>query len=120
MLKRVWDLEEDKLIKNADVRDVIFITHKWAEDEIEYNNFEIPSFWTKNSISGKSEKLHLIREAIRPHARYVWMDTICIDKSNMAELDEAIRSMYKWYSNCQAVVLDSGTTLYDWKSRGWC
>jgi hypothetical protein len=38
----------------------------------------------------------------------------------MAELDEAIRSMYKWYSNCQAVVLDSGTTLYDWKSRGWC
>ncbi|KAI9281344.1 hypothetical protein BC943DRAFT_329695, partial [Umbelopsis sp. AD052] len=46
--------------------------------------------------------------------------TICIDKSNLSELDEVIRSMYKWYANCAAVVLDSGTTLGLWSSRGWC
>ncbi|KAG2175263.1 hypothetical protein INT44_007751 [Umbelopsis vinacea] len=51
---------------------------------------------------------------------YAWIDTICIDKSNLSELDEAIRSMYKWYANCAAVVLDSGTTLGLWSSRGWC
>ncbi|KAI8576464.1 hypothetical protein K450DRAFT_256849 [Umbelopsis ramanniana AG] len=48
------------------------------------------------------------------------MDTICIDKSNLSELDEVIRSMYKWYANCAAVVLDSGTSLSKWSSRGWC
>jgi hypothetical protein len=50
----------------------------------------------------------------------VWLDTICIDKSNLSELDEVIRSMYTWYANCQAVVLDSGTTLDVWRGRGWC
>ena len=28
--------------------------------------------------------------------------------------------MYIWYANCKAVVLDSGTSLDLWRSRGWC
>jgi hypothetical protein len=28
--------------------------------------------------------------------------------------------MYKWYANCRAVVLDSGTSLQTWIERGWC
>jgi hypothetical protein len=48
------------------------------------------------------------------------MDTICIDKANLSELDKSIRSMYEWYANCRAVVLEPGTTLKEWKTRGWC
>ncbi|CAK7228837.1 hypothetical protein SBRCBS47491_007046, partial [Sporothrix bragantina] len=31
------------------------------------------------------------------HLQYFWVDTCCIDKSNQAELQEAIISMFAWY-----------------------
>lgn len=31
--------------------------------------------------------------------QYFWVDTCCIDKSNNAELSEAINSMFHWYQN---------------------
>ncbi|KAH7885713.1 heterokaryon incompatibility protein-domain-containing protein [Phlebopus sp. FC_14] len=57
---------------------------------------------------------------------FAWMDTVCIDKSSSAELDESIRSMFNWYRNsfiCIAYL--SGTTdIVDmewdrWFKRGW-
>ncbi|CAO3659485.1 unnamed protein product [Umbelopsis ramanniana] len=110
---RAWDLVNDNLVNNIDIRKVTFMTHKWAGHEEVYK----PSL---NQISMKSSKLQHIRDALRSHTRYVWLDTICIDKTNFSELDQTIRSMYNWYSNCQAVVLDSGTPLEDWCKRGWC
>jgi Heterokaryon incompatibility protein (HET) len=77
-------------------------------------------WWLGQTISRISKKLHRIWTTLLKHTRYVWIDTICIDKSNLSELDEAIRSMYKWYANCAAVVLDSGTPLKTWCKRGWC
>ncbi|KAI8577281.1 hypothetical protein K450DRAFT_178084, partial [Umbelopsis ramanniana AG] len=71
-------------------------------------------------ISTYSKKLERIRSVIVKHARYVWIDTICMDRSSLSDLDETDRSMYKWYANCRAVVLDSDTSLNVWKSRGWC
>jgi hypothetical protein len=40
---------------------------------------------------------------------YIWADTACIDKSSSAELDEAIRSMFRWYNDaaiCYAYLSD--------------
>ena len=68
-----------------------------------------------------------------------WIDTCCIDKSNSAELSEAINSMFTWYKNAQisyAYLADvpadfhdpetsEGMTLYaslersQWLTRGW-
>lgn len=125
-IPRVWDLHEDKLIRcidgrrGIDVRKVVFITHKWADDEVEYPKVANALIGRKHKVSTKSTKLKDIREALREHTQYVWMDTIGIGKSNLSELDEAIRSMYKWYANCGAVVLDPTTPLKDWRERGWC
>ncbi|KAF9483335.1 hypothetical protein BDN70DRAFT_929347 [Pholiota conissans] len=55
-----------------------------------------------------------------------WMDSICTDKSSSAELDESIRSMYKWYQNtklCITLLADT-TSIGDveqdrWFTRGW-
>jgi Heterokaryon incompatibility protein (HET) len=110
---RAWDLINDSLVQNIDVSYVTFMTHKWSEHEVQYHD-------PLDQISTKSSKLQHIRDTLLPHTRYVWLDTICIDKANLSELDRTIRSMYKWYSNCQAVVLDSGTPLNDWCKRGWC
>ncbi|KAF8141359.1 hypothetical protein EV363DRAFT_1307880 [Boletus edulis] len=55
-----------------------------------------------------------------------WADTCCIDKTSSAELDEAIRSMFKWYRNSAVcVVLLAEATSQDsirddpWFTRGW-
>ncbi|KAG2175276.1 hypothetical protein INT44_007764 [Umbelopsis vinacea] len=121
-VNRVWDLHQDKLIDFIDARKVIFVTHRWNNDEVRYQDMMERTKYNGHSIgiSEMSEKLHRIRKTLQQYTDYVWMDTICIDKSNLTELDEAIRSMYKWYANCAAVVLDSGTTLGMWSSRGWC
>ncbi|KAF8196401.1 hypothetical protein BJ912DRAFT_1081429, partial [Pholiota molesta] len=55
-----------------------------------------------------------------------WMDTICINKDSSAELDESIRSMYKWYQRAHVCItyLADTMTLSDmpqdtWFTRGW-
>ncbi|KIJ67991.1 hypothetical protein HYDPIDRAFT_107551 [Hydnomerulius pinastri MD-312] len=57
---------------------------------------------------------------------YVWSDTCCIDKSSSAELEEAIRSMFRWYRNAEVCIayLAESSTMEDfetepWFTRGW-
>ncbi|KAI9281341.1 hypothetical protein BC943DRAFT_132367 [Umbelopsis sp. AD052] len=120
IVKRVWDLKNDELVENKiDVTQVVFITHMW-KIEFRYEDLIKLKPSQRKKISKMSDKLKRIYKTLRKRTRYVWMDTICIDKSNLTELDEAIRSMYKWYANSAAVVLDSGTSLSEWSSRGWC
>ncbi|CAO3674821.1 unnamed protein product [Umbelopsis ramanniana] len=120
IVNRVWDLQDDVLVKYVDVREVVFITHRWNSPEIDYETVMEKKKCNRHAISMLSTKLGRIRNALKKDTRYVWMDTICIDKANLSELDEAIRSMYKWYASCAAVVLDFGTPLHVWRSRGWC
>lgn len=58
--------------------------------------------------------------------RLAWADTCCIDKSSSAELDEAIRSMFKWYRNSAICVVllaeatsQNGIRDDPWFTRGW-
>ena len=37
--------------------------------------------------------------------RYFWIDTVCIDKSSSAELQEAINSMYRWYQKSSTCLI---------------
>lgn len=60
---------------------------------------------------------------------WAWIDTVCIDKTNNVELQEAIVSMFRWYkeSKCCFTYLQDvgeGPDLYDlsksdWFKRGW-
>jgi hypothetical protein len=64
---------------------------------------------------------------------FVWIDTCCIDKTNNAELSEAINSMFRWYHNalvCLVYLTDVPTNLgqdemnskvrkSNWFERGW-
>jgi hypothetical protein len=57
---------------------------------------------------------------------YAWSDTCCIDKQSSSELEEAIRSMYRWYrsSDICVVYLGASSVLDDlkddpWFKRGW-
>jgi hypothetical protein len=64
---------------------------------------------------------------------YVWIDTCCIDKTNNAELSEAINSMFRWYQNSSLCLVhfadvpgglglnevEDKVRASDWFERGW-
>jgi hypothetical protein len=73
------------------------------------------------------EKLkNFCREAKKYKVEFAWSDTCCIDKSSSTELDESIRSMFRWYRNSKICIihLAKSTTIEDilhdeWAVRGW-
>ncbi|KAL2669985.1 hypothetical protein Neosp_014864 [[Neocosmospora] mangrovei] len=99
------------------------LSHRWLpKDE--------PTF--KDMIDGTAtglgrEKLWNFCDIARTHEiMFAWSDTCCIDKSSSAEIDEAIRSMFRWYRNSSIcfVHLAQTTSLEDlqsdeWFERGW-
>ena len=71
-----------------------------------------------------------VDQANRDGLQYVWVDSVCIDKSSSAELTEAINSMFRWYRNavkCYVYLSDVPTVCDDlrtfrqsrWFTRGW-
>jgi hypothetical protein len=145
---RVWDLETDNIVPNPNLGNknsfpIVAVTHTWisTEDEITYKDLldlkqknvileamEKPQLdikiseitkKTENSIKA-TDKLARIRKDLRADGiKYVWMDTICIDKTSSAELDEGLRSMYRWYHEADYVYLEYHTDLKRWATRGW-
>ncbi|KJA22701.1 hypothetical protein HYPSUDRAFT_100941, partial [Hypholoma sublateritium FD-334 SS-4] len=71
--------------------------------------------------------VNFCKVAARDHGVvYGWMDTVCIDKSSSTELDESIRSMYRWYRQSHVCItyLADTSTIPDmhndkWFTRGW-
>ncbi|OAX31260.1 HET-domain-containing protein [Rhizopogon vinicolor AM-OR11-026] len=57
---------------------------------------------------------------------FAWVDTCCIDKNSSTEIDESIRSMFRWYRNSALCIvhLAQSETIQDimrdeWTKRGW-
>ena len=105
----------------------IILSHRWGEDEPTYNTF-------KDHQARQSEGFQKIAGFCRtigvydPGIQWLWVDTACIDKTNMVELSEALNSMFRWYRNaerCYAYLqdvtegsaVDIGSSV--WFSRGW-
>ncbi|KAF1914815.1 hypothetical protein BDU57DRAFT_520013 [Ampelomyces quisqualis] len=111
------------------------LSHTWGTDDEELTFQELQA-----NTPGIQEKRGYAKldfcatQASRDNLRYFWLDTCCIDKSNSAELAEAIVSMYSWYRNattCYVYLPDfsiksnEGGLPVDalrrcrWFSRGW-
>ncbi|KIJ10675.1 hypothetical protein PAXINDRAFT_138305, partial [Paxillus involutus ATCC 200175] len=78
--------------------------------------------------SGKGfEKLmEFCKKAAEFGCNLAWSDTCCIDKSSSAELDEAIRSMFRWYHQAHICIVHlAGASSVselkgdEWFTRGW-
>jgi WD40 repeat protein len=112
------------------------LSHTWGKDDEEVNFKDLKDSSGKNKDGYK--KLRFCREqAARDGLQYFWVDTCCIDKSNNAELSEAINSMFRWYRNaarCYVYLTDVSTndqidlSLQPWEAafgnsrwftRGW-
>ncbi|KAF9471959.1 hypothetical protein BDN70DRAFT_819349, partial [Pholiota conissans] len=87
--------------------------------------------WKTGKLNSSSPGYHKIvnfcRSAWTNHGlAFGWMDTVCINKESSAELDEFIRSMYKWYERAAACIIYLAETQYiadihldRWFTHGW-
>lgn len=110
------------------------LSHTWAEgqepthqDWLTWQQKD-PRSEILESKRGFRKIIDTCKEAKRLGHNYVWIDTICIDKSSSADLSEAINSMFAFYTNasvCFAFLADvNGQDAAEfrqsrWFTRGW-
>ncbi|KIW94632.1 uncharacterized protein Z519_04608 [Cladophialophora bantiana CBS 173.52] len=105
------------------------LSHTWENDEITFQTWCSP--WQWPLLRMRDNKITRTCRLAKEHRLgYVWIDTCCIDKTNSAELSEAINSMYRWYqeaSICFVYLSDlpdtadlhTGFARCRWHKRGW-
>ncbi|KAH6718620.1 hypothetical protein BKA61DRAFT_641030, partial [Leptodontidium sp. MPI-SDFR-AT-0119] len=74
------------------------LSHTWGDDGQEFT-FEDLAKGTGELKPGYRKIRFCGDQAARDGLRYFWVDTCCIDKSDAAELQSAINSMFLWYKN---------------------
>ena len=110
------------------------LSHTWDTQELSFQDMSSGNF---KQLPG-FDKVKGACQTVKDRYDWIWIDTCCIDKTNSAELSQAINSMYGWYEDadmCYVYLQDfgrHGTTPgnnicdgYDrikdckWFSRGW-
>jgi len=116
------------------VPEYAILSHTWREEELTFRIWEDRR--TRLSYAQKKGYIKIqkvCRIAARRLLKYVWVDTICINKESSAELSEAINSMFAWYREarvCFAWIDDFEFNASDphnldslgdarWFTRGW-
>jgi len=101
------------------------LSHTWEDEEVVFS--DLPDLDLAKTKKGFSKISNACLQAAKDKFPYVWIDTLCIDKSSSAELSEAINSMFAWYresGKCYAYlsdVNDGGTNFKSskWFTRAW-
>ncbi|KAF2751060.1 hypothetical protein M011DRAFT_492368 [Sporormia fimetaria CBS 119925] len=115
----------------------LVLSRTWREGhEVNYQDMrwlQALRLMPKESHSGYPKILNTAQIAVEQHIWFIWVDTVCIDKSSSSEPQEANNSMYQWYktSHSCVVYLDDITTGSNenmrldsiletrWITRGW-
>lgn len=113
----------------------VIISHVWRKSEVVYEDVEqlkrlkASQSWEKSDSAAKIDgACKKVIEYSKGKVVYLWLDTVCIDKQNPAELSSSINSMYQWYKKaevCFAYLDDYPTTEVPeftqskWFTRGW-
>jgi hypothetical protein len=127
------------LTDNDNVPPYAILSHTWRKDDEEVTFDDLMNGTGKDKLG--YEKLRFCGEqARRDDLEYFWIDTCCIDKSNPAELQKAVASMFRWYQCAKMcyvylsdVSLKKRKTLHEdtrstweqavrrsrWFTRGW-
>ncbi|KAF2736355.1 HET-domain-containing protein [Polyplosphaeria fusca] len=113
----------------CDVPKYAILSHTWEHEEVTFQEMSYLHASLTNR-KGYRKINHACVRALKDGLQYAWVDTCCIDKSNLAELTESINSMYKWYQNaeiCYVYLADltkgvpsrEGFKTCRWFTRGW-
>lgn len=105
------------------------LSHKWASAKDEPQYWQIESSTSVHEMDTPREILKLQQFCSTSKElgyRWAWSDTCCIDKSNNAELQESIISMFSWYRGSAITIVYladvsdiSQLKNSQWFKRGW-
>ncbi|EIW76430.1 hypothetical protein CONPUDRAFT_17151, partial [Coniophora puteana RWD-64-598 SS2] len=103
-------------------------SHRWGELEPKFTDVHHPSSMSVETRGGPgyAKLLKFCILARVAGCDLAWSDTCCINKDSSAELDENIRSMFRYYLNshiciaylAKSFVLDD-LRREEWFTRGW-
>jgi len=114
------------------------LSHTWDKHEVLFEDMATPEAMVAAASQKPKAWAKVMRSCDMARAlgfEYLWIDTLCIEKSSSAELSEAINSMFDWYALsgvCLAYISDykddglkAGTSDASkflssrWFTRGW-
>ena len=124
----------------SNLPDYAILSHRWRDGpegeatlqrfENFVKNREIHSDGAVSAVEAGIQKVLVFCDiAKRQGYEWAWVDTVCIDKTNVVELSEALNSMFWWYqrsrmcivylSDVQPNAADTAFENSDWFKRGW-
>jgi len=84
----------------ADIPPYAILSHTWGPDQEEVSFKDLIDGRGKNK-EGYTKIQFCADQARKDDLHHFWIDTCCIDKTNLVELSEAIVSMFRWYANAE-------------------
>ncbi|KAH6714006.1 NACHT domain-containing protein [Leptodontidium sp. MPI-SDFR-AT-0119] len=112
------DFSLAEFFKSA-IPEYAILSHTWEGEEV---TFEDLQNGTGTKKAGYEKIRFCAEQAKRDSLQYFWVDTCCIDKSNSAELTEAINSMFRWYrmsTKCYVYLSDVSRTAVNTDELAW-
>lgn len=97
----------------------VILSHRWDEIVGEPSYQDVAS--GRKHIARFKKLAQFCKASDKLGHKLAWVDTCCIDKTNAAELSEAIHGMYKWYANSYLCIvhLAESTSYTDWINESW-
>jgi hypothetical protein len=114
------------------------LSHTWGTGEDDEVTFKDLKYGTGDNKPGFQKLQFCGNQAKHDDLYYFWVDTCCIDKTDVNELTTAINSMFRWYQNaarCYVYLVDVSVRTRDgefihiewgsalrnsrWFTRGW-
>jgi len=121
-------------IATPEIPPYAILSHTWGDEEVLFKDLEDG---TAKNKAGYVKIRFCGDQAGRDGLKFFWVDTCCIDKSDAAELQHALNSMFQWYRNaakCYVYLTDVSDHKRDaddnhkwelafrnsrWFTRGW-
>ncbi|KAG2152537.1 heterokaryon incompatibility protein-domain-containing protein [Suillus bovinus] len=115
---------DDSLYHPSESVRYAILSHRWLDEgEPTYDDMKAN---TAEGLAGYTKLKNFCEEAREYGMEFAWSDTCCIDKNNSTELDESIRSMFRWYRNSAICIVHLAQSLTiadvehdEWFARGW-
>lgn len=98
------------------------LSHRWGNREPTIQDVTATNKNAWGSSGPSFQKLEAFcRAAADCGLTFAWSDTCCIDKQSSLELDESIRSIYRWYSKAEGCIfhLAQTSSLQDLRDDEW-
>ncbi|KAG1758678.1 hypothetical protein EDD22DRAFT_909523 [Suillus occidentalis] len=105
------------------------LSHRWGEQELLLHDIKDKAVY-ESKEAGRFMKLRsFCKIARRAGYHWAWVDTCCIDQTNLVELQKSLNTMFTWYHHSALTVVylsdvppssKSGAMAKSaWNTRGW-